>query len=115
MTRWTVDHANEWYEAQECLVGCNYLPRTAVNMTEMWQAEKFDPGTIDQELGWASETGYNSVRVFLQYLVWSDDPEGLRGRIEQFLTIASKHGIRSMLILFCDCSFAEGTLSRQAG
>ena len=106
MTRWTVDHANEWYEAQEWLVGCNYLPRTAVNMTEMWQAEKFDTKTIDQELGWASSAGYNSVRVFLQYLLWRDDPEGLRARIERFLTIASKHGIRSMLILFCDCSFA---------
>ena len=104
MTRWTVSRANEWYEAQRWPVGCNYLPRTVVNMTEM--LETFDTGTIDQELGWASKAGYNSVRIFLQYLVWRDDAEGLKARIEQFLKIASKHGISTMPILFCDCSFS---------
>ena len=68
--------------------------------------ETFDTGTIDQELGWASKAGYNSVRIFLQYLVWRDDAEGLKARIEQFLKIASKHGISTMPILFCDCSFS---------
>ena len=82
--------------------GCNYLPRTAVNMTEMWQADTFDPETIDEELGWAEKAGYNSVRIYLQYLVWKDDPEGLKKRLDKFLTIADKHGISSMVFLFCD-------------
>lgn len=72
----------------------------------MWQQETFDPQTIDQELGWAHEAGYNSVRVFLQYVVWKEDPDGFKRRLGEFLTIAQKHNIRVMLVPFCDCAFA---------
>ncbi len=104
--RWPEQKAWAWYAEVGPVAGCNYLPRTAVNMTEMWQKETFDPQTIDEELGWAAAAGYNSLRVFVQYLVWKDDPEGLKLRMEQFLDIAHKHGMRVMLIPFCDCAFA---------
>ena len=104
--RWSKEKAWQWYRKVSPLRGCNYLPRTAVNMTEMWQADTFDPKTIDEELGWAEKAGYNSVRIFLQYLVWKDNPKGLKNRLDKFLTIADKHGISSMMILFCDCAFA---------
>lgn len=103
---WGKDEAWHWYWDISPIRGCNYLPRTAVNMTEMWQADTFDPKTIDEELGWAAKAGYNSVRIFLQYLVWKDNPDGIKKRLDKFLTIADKHGIRSMVILFCDCSFS---------
>jgi len=103
---WTRERANDWSVEAGVIRGCNYLPSTAVNMTEMWQAETFDPVVIDRELGWASAAGYNAVRVFVQYLVWDDDPAGLKQRLDQFLTIATSHGIRTMPILFCDCSFS---------
>ncbi|MGB2806287.1 MAG: hypothetical protein WBC22_00995, partial [Sedimentisphaerales bacterium] len=103
---WSAEKAWQWYRKVSPIRGCNYLPRTAVNMTEMWQADTFDPKTIDEELGWAEKTGYNSVRIFLPYLVWKDDPDGLKKRLNKFLTIADKHGISSMVILFCDCSFS---------
>jgi hypothetical protein len=34
--RWTEDQANEWYKKQGWFAGCNYIPRTAVNVLEMW-------------------------------------------------------------------------------
>jgi hypothetical protein len=34
-------------------VGADFLPSTAINELEMWQADTFDPATIDRELGWA--------------------------------------------------------------
>ncbi len=105
MKQWTSEKAHAWYRDAGVIRGCNYLPRTAVNMTEMWQAPTFDPETIDQELGWAAAAGYNSVRIFVQYLVWSDDPRGLKERMDRFLDIASRHGISTMVILFCDCFF----------
>ncbi|MBA7696348.1 hypothetical protein ES703_104995 [subsurface metagenome] len=104
--RWSKEKAWQWYRKVSPLRGCNYLPRTAVNMTEMWQAGTFDPKTIDEELDWAEKAGYNSMRIYLQYLVWKDDPGGLKKRLDEFLTIADKHGISSMLILFCDCAFS---------
>jgi len=104
--QWSSEQAWRWYGRVGVIKGCNYLPRTAVNMTEMWQGDTFDPATIDEELGWAEEAGYNSVRVYLQYLVWKDDAEGLKKRIDKFLSIADSYGISTMLILFCDCSFS---------
>ncbi len=37
--RWSVEKANEWYAKQPWLVGCNFIPSTAVNQLEMWQEE----------------------------------------------------------------------------
>jgi hypothetical protein len=103
--QWSNDRASRWYEDVGAIRGCNYLPRTAGNTTELWQAETFTPGVIDEELGWAEETGYNSVRVFVQYLVWKLGPEGLKARMEEFLRIAARHGIRVMWVPFDDCAF----------
>ena len=75
--RWTEEKANAWYNKQPWIVGCNFLPSTAVNDVEMWQAETFDPKTIDRELGMAEELGFNSVRVFLNYVVWKADPDAI--------------------------------------
>ena len=104
--RWPASKAMEWYDKQPWLVGCNFLPSSAVNTIEMWQKETFDPETIDRELGMAQELGYNSIRVVLNYVVWKDDPEGLKKRFDQFLEIAARHGISTMPILFDDCAFA---------
>lgn len=99
-TRWTPAQANAWYAKQPWLVGGNYTPATAINQIEMWQAATFDPARIDKELGWAHDIGMNTMRVFLHDLVWQDDPRGFRQRIETFLKIAAKHGIRPMFVLF---------------
>ena len=104
--QWTAEKANRWYASIDPIRGCNYLPRTAVNSTEMWGAESFDPDTMAEELVWAGAAGFNGVRVFLQFLVWQDDPAGLKGRIDRFLDIASGCGIRTMFIVFDDCAFA---------
>jgi len=103
---WPPERIQAWYDKLPPIRGFNYLPRTAVNSTEMWQRETFDPKAIDEELGWAEKAGYNSARVFLQYIVFRDDPRGLEKRFGQFLEIASKHKIRVLPIFFCDCSFA---------
>ena len=101
--RWSEEQARAWYAAAGPLVGCNFLPSTAINQLEMWQANTFDPETIDRELGWAASLGFNSVRVYLHDLAWSQDPAGFLHRVERFLDIADRHGIRAMLVLFDSC------------
>jgi hypothetical protein len=98
--RWTPEQANAWYAKQPWLVGGNYTPRTAINQLEMWQAETWDPQTIDQELGWAHQLGFTSVRVFLHDIVWRNDRTGFIKRMEQFLDIAEKHKVGVMFVLF---------------
>jgi hypothetical protein len=101
--RWSEKKAADWYQRQTWLVGSNYIPASAINELEMWQAETFDPQTIDTELGWAESIGMNTMRVFLHDLVWQQDAAGFQKRIDQFLRIAEKHKIKPMFVLFDSC------------
>ena len=101
--RWSEQRANDWYAQQPWLVGSNYIPKSAINELEMWQEATFDPQQIDRELGWAEDMGMNTMRVFLHDLLWQQDANGFRKRIDQFLAIASRHHIRPLLVLFDSC------------
>jgi hypothetical protein len=101
--RWPEAKAKAWYASQPWLVGSNYIPATAINELEMWQADTFDPKRIDTELGWAESLGLNTMRVFLHDLLWQQDAPGFRKRLDTFLTIASKHHIRPIFVLFDSC------------
>ena len=79
---WSREAANAWYRGRPTPVGCNFAPSTAINQLEMWQADTFDLATIDRELGWAEDLGFNSVRVFLHHLLWEQDRQGFLQRIE---------------------------------
>jgi hypothetical protein len=96
--RWTEDRAQEWYENQPWLVGCNFLPSNAINQIEMW--EEFDAETIDRELGWAESVGFNTVRVFLHDACWTNDKEQFNSKVDKFLEICHAHSIRPMIVLF---------------
>jgi hypothetical protein len=97
--QWTAEKANAWYRDKPWLVGCNFGPSNAINQLEMWQADTFDPATIDRELGWAQDLGFNTVRVFLHHLLWEQDSAGFLRRMEQYLDIADRHGIGTMFVL----------------
>src|ERR687897_3028639 len=81
-SRWSNEKANEWYTRQPWLVGCNFIPSNAINQLEMWQAETFDPATIDRELGWAEDLGFTSARVFLHHLPYEQDRDGFLKRMD---------------------------------
>lgn len=104
---------NEWndglskklmsHQKQDWLIGANFLPSNAIDQLEMFQAETFDPELIDRELGWAAAIGMNTMRVYLHDLLWQQDAEGFKKRLDKFLSIASKHRIRPMLVIFDSC------------
>lgn len=97
---WSLDRANRWYGAQPWPVGCNFAPSTASNQLEMFQADTFDPATIERELGWTADIGMNTVRVFLHNLLWQQDADGFKARIDRVLSIAASRRIRPVLVLF---------------
>jgi len=97
---WSQDEANDWYRNKGWMAGCNYTPSYAVNQLELWQHESFDTSVISRELGWAHELGFNLVRVYLHDLLWRQDSSGFINRINQFLAIAHRHNIGTMLVLF---------------
>ncbi len=101
--RWTQQQANEWYANEPWLVGSNYIPSDAINELEMWQADTFDPKEINKELEWAQKLGMNTMRVFLHDLLWEQDSEGFKRRIDTFLQICDKHKIKPIFVLFDSC------------
>ncbi len=98
--RWTPEEAWDWYKKEPWLVGANYLPSSAINQLEMWQADTFDPKTIDRELGWAHGIGMNVMRVFLHDIAWKEDPEGFFKRVDEYLAISDKHGVGTCIVIF---------------
>jgi hypothetical protein len=101
--QWTKAQANHWYDSQPWLVGSNYTPATAINQLEMWQPDTFDPARIDKELGWAEQLKMTTMRVFLHNLLWEQDPQGFKQRMNVFLAIAAKHHIKPLFVLFDSC------------
>jgi hypothetical protein len=110
---WTPAQANEWYAKQPWMVGADYIPASAVNQLEMWQAETFDPARIDTELAWAEGIGMNTMRVFLHDLLWEQDREDFRKRIDRLLEICRKHHVRVLFVLFDSVWEAEPKLGPQ--
>ena len=100
LSRWTIERAKEWRDTHGWLMGVNFTPAYAVNMLEMWQADTYDEAAIDRELGWAAGIGMNTIRVFLHDVVWNQGSEAYLDRIDNFLAIADKHGIGTMLVIF---------------
>lgn len=69
----------------------------------MFQEDTLDLDRIDMELGWAENIGFNILRIYLRYLLWRDDLEGFKRRLNQVLNICNKHGMKVLLVLFDDC------------
>ncbi len=115
MTRWTEAEAMDWWRARDWLCGFNFLPSTAVNFLEMWHRDSFDAATIERELGWAAELGFNAFRINLHYLVWKHDRDGLIDRLDRVMGMAAARGIETIPVLFDDCGFggAEPTYGPQ--
>jgi hypothetical protein len=110
---WPPETARAWYQDQPWLVGCNFIPSSAINQLEMWQADTFDRKTIDRELGWAEDLGFTSVRVFLHHLLWEQDRAGFLSRMDEFLGMAHKHKIGVMFVLFDSCWDPHPKLGKQ--
>lgn len=111
--QWSAAKANAWYAQHPWINGSDYITSTAVNQLEMWQADTFDPKTIDKELGWAQSIGFNTMRVFLHSLAWKQDPAGFKSRVNQYLTIADKHHIQTIFVFFDDCWNPNPKIGRQ--
>jgi hypothetical protein len=101
--QWSKAAAKTWYDRQPWMVGANYNNASAINQFAMWQADTFNPAEIDKELGWAKSIGMNVMRVYLHNMLWEDDAAGLKQRMDQFLTIAARHNVRIMFVLFDSC------------
>ncbi|MGN0202081.1 MAG: 1,4-beta-xylanase [Candidatus Cryptobacteroides sp.] len=101
--RWTAEKAAAWYDAQGWIAGCDYIPADAINQIEMWSEATYNHELIDKELGWAEGLGFKTLRVYLSSVVYENDPQGLKDRMDDFLGICESHSIRPLFVFFDDC------------
>ena len=111
--QWSAEKAVNWYKGQGWLVGANFLPSNAINQLEMFQADTFDPITINREFSWASAIGMNTMRVYLHDLAWKADPMGFKKRMDQLLSIAKKNKIKILFTIFDDCWNPDAAIGLQ--
>lgn len=88
-------------------VGTNYTPAYAVNQVQFWH--DYRPEVIDNELAAAKKYfGITTLRVYLHNIPYDAEKETFLDRIEQFLVICNRHGIRPGFTFFDDCHRHEG-------
>ena len=103
--RWSADKAWKWYNENQWICGFNYIPANAINYTAMWDKTSYSPEVIERELALAETTGFNTVRVVLQFIVWEDDPKYFDQVFGDFLSICKRHNMKVIPAFFDDCVF----------
>ena len=101
-SRWTIEKAESWYNGNQWIVGANFVPSTEINQLEMWQEDTFDYATINRELKYAQDIGFNTMRVYLHSLAYKEDPKGLKKRVNKYLEAANLHNIKTIFVIFDD-------------
>ncbi|WP_458186028.1 glycoside hydrolase [Haladaptatus sp. NG-WS-4] len=78
--------------------GAMYIPARAFNFFQMWHT--YERGVTERDMEFASRLNLNSLRTWLSYEAWLEDPEGLRRAIDHFLDTAESHEIEILLGIF---------------
>jgi len=102
---WSKEKAWEWYNSRTWLRGCNFMGSDCANRIDQWQELGFEKRleTAERELALAAETGFNSIRIILEFLVWDQQHDGFMQRLDRYLDAAWKHGISAMIVFGNDC------------
>ena len=90
--------------------GANYIPSYAGTSVKIWKDYRGE--VIDRELGYARRLGLNSLRVYLQYVVYEDDAARFIRRFRDFVGRCAEHRIRPFFVLFDSCFGDEPALDK---
>ena len=103
--RWTKERIEKWYNKRTWLRGCNYMSADCANRVDQWQELGFEERfkTTKDELRLMQETGFNTVRLILEYVVWKEEHDGFMERFERYISLCDKYGISCMIVLANDC------------
>ena len=104
-TKWSKEKVWEWYNERPWIRGCNYMSADCANRIDQWQEYGFEERleTTKRELALAAETGFNSIRIIPEYIVWEKEHDGFMERFERYIDVAAQNGISCMVVLGNDC------------
>lgn len=103
--KWSKEKAWDWYNSRSWIRGCNFMSSDCANRVDQWQEfgfeERFE--TTRRELQLVKETGFNSIRIIPEFIVWLKEHDGFMERFERYIAEADKNGISCMVVLGNDC------------
>ena len=109
-TQWSAEKANRWYGKLPWLRGCNFIGSDCANRFDMWQSyrarEKLR--TAERELALCRELGFNTVRLWIIFEAWLNEPEFFMEMLERYLTICAENGLSVMLCLANEEDLPQG-------
>ena len=102
---WSKERIWKWYNERPWIRGCNYMSADCANRIDQWQSYGFEERleTTDRELELMAKTGFNSIRIILEFLVWDEEHDSFLERFDRYLDVCAKHGISCMVVLANDC------------
>ncbi len=103
--RWTKERIWSWYNSRPWLRGCNYMSADCANRVDQWQSHGWEQRlqTTEEELVLMRDTGFNTVRLIPEYVVWKEEHDFFLQHFERYLALCAKYGISCMITLANDC------------
>ena len=103
--RWSEQRVWDWYNSRPWMRGCNYMSADCANRIDQWQSLGFEERmqTTEEELALMEKTGFNSIRIILEFVVWRDEHDSFLERFDRYLERCAAHGISCMVTLANDC------------
>lgn len=114
---WSKERIWNWYNARPWIRGCNYMSADCANRVDQWQSLGFEErfATTDRELALLAETGFNSIRIILEFVVWDQEHDSFLERFDRYLDLCAKYGISCMVVLANDCMRPKGAEVNKLG
>lgn len=103
--RWGKEKIWAWYNARPWMRGCNYMSADCANRIDQWQELGFEERfqTTEEELKLMQKTGFNTIRLVPEYVVWKEEHDGFLERFDRYLSLCAKYGMSCMIVLGNDC------------
>lgn len=99
--RWSESKAQEWYDKLPWLRGCNFIGSDCANRFDMWQSYKAEEklATAKRELALCEDIGFNTVRIWIIFESWLNEPQFFMQMLEEYISICAEHHLAVMLCL----------------
>ena len=91
--------------------GAIYIPAKAFNTWQQWKY--YDYKETERDFEYARSIGLNSLRIWLNYEYWLENPKRHIESLEHMLDTADKKGIKVLLALFDSCGIENTKAHRE--
>ena len=91
--------------------GAIYIPAKAYNTWQQWK--EYDHDITLRDFGYAKSIGLNSLRIWLSYEYWLENPKRHEQCLEQLLQASDKMGFKILLALFDSCGVENTPAARK--